>query len=216
MFTQPSSYASEGNAESNLGGNELIHLILEWQLISQARVEVLSWRRLNTRFWCAPCKVAVLIPRGTDFKPVRDAIRYLSWLWGGRFGWIIPVGPDGKDERDMRWLDLYRPDVVYLAGLQQGDRGSLAATACQPMNVAPLTPHVAPAPYTPFPDNLITCSPVLELLYREAALRMRPAFYPVLPVDGHPLAPFVEAVFGCFDATWARTVGPPTASRHAG
>src|SRR4051794_9261775 len=125
------------------------------------------------RMKARPCKVAILMPRGGAPAAALPAVRYLSWLWGGRFGWIVPVDPAARDDRGMRWLDLHRPDVVYLNGVSVDVWRPLVGQACQPMNCAALTPHAETAPFTPFPDNLITCRPVLGLLHHETALRRR-------------------------------------------
>jgi len=109
----------------------------------------------------------------------------------------------------MRWLDLQRPDVVYLSGVSADVWRPLVGQASQPMSCTALTPHAEPAPFTPFPDNLITCRPVLGLLHREAAIRRRPAFLHVLATEGHRLAPYAEAVFGHLDANWVGVAGPP-------
>ncbi|MFC2155142.1 hypothetical protein ACFLRB_01450 [Acidobacteriota bacterium] len=85
-----------------------------------------------------PQRIAILIPADAAWGKLQPVIRFLSVLWGGRYGAIIPIDPEnnGDNSTAAKWLSTYDPDLILLAsGVIKIDLKKLLIDTCPPFSV---------------------------------------------------------------------------------
>ena len=89
-----------------------------------------------------PARLAVLIDRSSKTTELAGVIRFLSQLWGGRFGTIIPVDASAPDPLTAFRLGELRPEFVYGIEIDVSKWGQAVYDACQQRWFSALSPEV--------------------------------------------------------------------------
>ena len=145
-----------------------------------------------------PVRVAVVVAAALGAEGFGQAVAFLSRLWGGRFGSILPAG-GGHDDDTLAFLSRSRPEFVYGVGVDHGEWEHRAEAACQPRGYLPLPPESAkPIVHLPGHENFYSVEYALNELRRAPDLRpgRRTRVVTVAPEPGAPLAPYCDALFG--------------------
>ncbi len=90
-------------------------------------------RQETIRVRVRPQRIGVLVPWNASASELRQAIRMLTLVWGGRFCPIIPFGLTGP-EREMteKWLERMSPDFVYTIGIDDKAAEEVCMRVCRP------------------------------------------------------------------------------------
>lgn len=92
-----------------------------------------------------PQRIAVLVPMDAAWEQLRPVIRFLSVVWGGRYGTIIPIDPgnNGDNSTAAKWLSTYDPDLVLQApGLTGIDLNNFLTDTCRPFSSLPFFDNI--------------------------------------------------------------------------
>ena len=85
--------------------------------MNQKVMDMSEWCSQFLKIKIRPQRIAVLISLDAKWIQLRALIRFLSWVWGGRYCAIIPINLMNKKDNHLarRWLSIYDPDIVLLA-----------------------------------------------------------------------------------------------------
>ncbi len=145
-----------------------------------------------------PQTVAILLSRSGDRSNLSLAIRFLSRLWGGRYGQLLPVDGSVPDDATLRQLALSRPDFVYGADIDFAIWEPCIRESCQPRGIGPLRKEFVNSINVGIEDfatdrDLIRY--VRESDARASSTRVRKNFFVTISRQ-NPLAEYRDAVFG--------------------
>jgi hypothetical protein len=91
---------------------------------------------LNVRV--RPARVAVLIGKTAGPEELLVGLRFLSYLWGGRFCQLLATEPTSDDPLTSFRLSQSRPDFVYGIAVDHAAWEPRVLNACQPLGYRPL------------------------------------------------------------------------------
>ncbi len=155
----------------------------------------MAQRILNVRV--RPFRMAVLLAKTASPDEVLLALRFLSYLWGGRFCQLLAVETGGDDPLASFRLSQSRPDLVYGIGIDQNAWRPRVHEACQPRGFGMLEAQ--------YVENLhdavvepVTAAHVVHHLRRtpEGPGRQQRTLRLLGCDPKSPLRPFAAALFG--------------------
>jgi len=113
-----------------------------------------------------PARVAVLINRHGTTDDFVLATRFLSRLWGGMYGPILPTNPSPPDDLTEFRLSTTRPDYVYSIGLDGKAWTPHVQDACQPRGFRLLDERFLKQLYGDHNEEHLTDKHLLNYLFR--------------------------------------------------
>ena len=144
-----------------------------------------------------PFRVAVLVANNASPGDLLLALRFFSYLWGGRYCLLLSVNPTGDDPFAFFHLSQYRPDLVYSIGIDRAVWSDRVKRACQPRGYGPLESNYVDNLHDSIEEH-VTVGHVIHYARRQPAIGGRQSL-PLRIFDCDPkseLRPFVAAMFG--------------------
>lgn len=156
----------------------------------------MAQRLLNVRV--RPPRVAILIDRNAGQDELRLAFEFLSRIWGGRFGQILPVDPETPDALTTFRLGMSRPEFVYGIGLHDEHWARATHQACQPRGYGRLQPQFIQEIEQGHAEEYILANHALIHLFRTRNIRstLKQTLRLVTPEPRSAWSLYCAAMFG--------------------
>ena len=144
-----------------------------------------------------PSRVAVLLGKNASQEDVLLSLKFLSFLWGGRYNQLLAVEPSDDDPLTCFRLSQSRPDFVYGIGIDHAVWSERVRQACQPRRYGPLESKYVENLHDSVEQH-VTAAHVIHYLRRTPSVAGRQER--TLRIIGcdpkSPLRPFAAALFG--------------------
>ena len=145
-----------------------------------------------------PARVTILISKFAGQSDLLLAFEFLSRIWGGRFGHILPVDPDSCDDLTAFRLGELRPDFVYGIGIKHELWAKATRQLCQPRGYGCLRSEFVAHLDHPHPqDHALLHQPLRHLIQtRDLQRGHKQIVRLVRPASQGPWSMYCAAMFG--------------------